>query len=86
MSTVVDDNEARKNIAANLAHLLVERRMSQCELAAATGDSTMAVSYYVRAKRLPGAAALSRLAEALGVTMESLLAAPPKKSKKRVAS
>jgi transcriptional regulator with XRE-family HTH domain len=86
MSTVTSDDEAKRNIPANLSRLLEERGMSQAELAQATGDTTMRISYYVRGERQPSAGALSRLAEALGVTMESLVAPPKNKIKNRLAS
>lgn len=84
---MVDDDDARDNIAANVGRLLKDRGMSQRALAEATGDSPMRISHYVRGAKLPGAAALSRIAEALGVTMESLVSRPPRKnSKTRLAS
>lgn len=83
---MIDDNRGKQNIAANLARLLSERGMSQRQLAVATGDSPMRISLYVNGKTQPVAAALSRIAEALGVSMESLLSDPPKKSRNRVAS
>ena len=80
------DDEAKRNIPANLLRLMEERAMSQAQLAAVTGDTTMRISYYVRGERLPGAGALARLAEAFDVTMESLIASPKKNSTKRLAS
>lgn len=90
MSTVVEDEEGKRNIAANLTRILEERGMSQRALAAATGDSPMRISHYVNGKTQPVASALSRIAEALGVTMESLVSSietsARKNSKKRLAS
>ncbi len=80
------DDDAKKNISANLGRLLQERGISQIELAHATGDTTMRISYYVRGARLPGAGALARLAEALEVSMESLIASPKKNPRRRLAS
>lgn len=80
------DDEAKRNIPENLAMLLNERGMTQAELAHATGDTTMRISYYVRGERQPSAGALSRLAKALHVSMESLVEPPKKKNRNRLAS
>lgn len=79
---MIDDEEGKKNIAKNLSKILEERGMSQRALATATGDSPMRISHYVLGKTQPVATALSRIAEALGVSMESLVYGEQKTKRK----
>ena len=71
---MITDEQAIKNLSGNLRKLLEDRRMSQADLARETGDSEMNVSRYVRGAVMPGAGALARLAEALQVPTDHLLA------------
>ena len=84
MSTVMTDEQTIKNIAENVARLLEEKGMSQAELARATKESEMNISRLVRGTNMPGAAMLSRVADALGVSVDYLISrhggGPGKKS------
>jgi len=73
MSTVLTDEQATQNLSANIQKLLADRKMSQAELARATGESEMNISRYVRGSNVPGVGALARLAEVFGVPTDFLL-------------
>ena len=79
---MLTDAEARTTIADNVRRLLAERGMNQRDLAKATGESDMRVSLLCRGERIPSAAFLARVAEALEVSADTILAPPPKKSRK----
>jgi transcriptional regulator with XRE-family HTH domain len=83
MNTVLTDNEAKSAISANVKRLLGERGMSQAELARATEESTARLSQMIHGQKLPSAAFLARIAEALAVAADDLLAIPGKKSPRR---
>lgn len=72
------DIEARANIAANLNRILADRGWSYTNLAKATGDPLMTISRLCRGQNVPGAGVLARVAEALDVSMDRLVGAPPK--------
>jgi transcriptional regulator with XRE-family HTH domain len=86
MSTVIDNDTAKRNISANVKAMLEEREMSQASLARATGDLEMTISYLVRGVQCPSAALLARVAEALGVTADALLAKPTTRARSRKAA
>jgi len=73
---------AKENISANVRRMLAERGMSTYGLAKATGEPQNTVYRIVRGDNEPGAVLLAKIAEALGCTMDDLLAFP-KKSRKR---
>ena len=79
MSTVTDD-QARKNIAANVRRLRGQR--SRYWLAKAVDGGTIQITRIERAENMPGAGLLSRLAEALEVTVDTLLSDPKKNSRR----
>ena len=79
MSTVVSNDEARENIAANITRLLDARGWNQQDLADATGESKMTISNIVRGNYLTNAGTVARIAEALDVTVDRLISAPPEK-------
>jgi len=84
MSIVISDNEAKQRIAANLRSFLDQSGWSQADLARAAKTTDMTVSYAIRGKSAPGAAILARIAEALSVTIDDLLAESPKKIRQAV--
>lgn len=90
MPTVSTDAEILQNIAANMTRILKDTGKSQGDVARAIREegevlqaARMRVSRYSRGKVMPGAGALSRIAEALGVTADALMAAPPKRRTRR---
>lgn len=83
MSTVLTDDDAKSLISANVKRLLDERDMSQAELARATGESTARISQMIHGQKLPSAAFLARIAEALEVAADELLSPPEKKPPRR---
>ena len=68
---VVSDEEALRNIARNVAHLRGKRTYS--ELSRQVGTFPANISRIEKGEHMPGAALLSRLAEALGVTADYLM-------------
>ncbi len=77
---MITDDEARENIAANVRKLRGQR--SRYWLAKTIGGGTIQITRIERAETLPGAGLLSRLAEALDVTVDTLLSRPKKNSRK----
>lgn len=75
MSSVITETEAKSAIAANVRRLLQERGLSQADLCRLTGDNAMRVSYMIRGIKEPSASFLARVAEALQVKVDDLLAA-----------
>lgn len=75
---MITDDEARQNISANVRALLYERKWKQADLCRAIGEKPMRVNYLIRGKKLPSAAFLSRVAEALDTTLDELLRQPEK--------
>lgn len=74
---MITDDRAKRNIAVNVRRLLKIAAFTQRDLAVAVGESEMAVSYLIRGERMPGAAFLARVAEALGVSADYLMSDPP---------
>lgn len=72
--TVIDDNEAKANIAANVTFLLHERDWPQRKLASITRETRMMICRICRGEHLPNAATLARIAEALHTSVDWLLA------------
>ena len=75
---MISNDDAKRFIAANVKRALAERKpdWSQSDLARATGDNVMTVSHLIRGARLPSAALLRRVAEALGVSSDDLISPP----------
>lgn len=59
--------------ADNLLHLMVDRRMSQYELADMTGLSQATISKYIRKQQMPGVKALINLAYVLNCSLDELM-------------
>lgn len=80
----VSDQEALEHIAANVLRLRGER--SQYWLAKEVGSYPANIARIEKGETMPGAGLLSRLAEALGVSVQTLLDPPPKSKGRRRAS
>ncbi|MGD9645699.1 MAG: hypothetical protein AB7U73_08300 [Pirellulales bacterium] len=64
MSTVISNEQAKRNIAAQLSALIEESDSpSLRDIAAETGESHTVIGEYVRGEKMPGVAPLARLAE-----------------------
>jgi transcriptional regulator with XRE-family HTH domain len=70
----VSDDEARDNIAANVARLRGDR--SKYWLAKQAGTHTINITRIENGDHAPGPGLLTRLAEALGVSVDTLLRKP----------
>jgi transcriptional regulator with XRE-family HTH domain len=77
MSTVISDEQARNNIAANLQRIIEERGITQTQLAAQSDQPIMTINRLVRGQNEPRIALVARVAEALDVSVDRLVAAPP---------
>ena len=77
---MIDDQQAKRNIAGNLDRLLSDRGWTQTALAKATGDDQSRISQLLRQQHMPGAGLLGRIAEAFDVSVDRLLAVPPKEN------
>ena len=73
MSNVITDEQAKTNISRNVRYALDVRGWKAVDLARATDESEMRISLLVRGKKLPTAAFLARVAEALDTTADALL-------------
>lgn len=79
---MLTDEQAKRHIAANLTRLLKERGVSQSELARRTKEARMTIWRTASGLHVPSAALLARIAEALETTLDELLEAPQKKSRR----
>lgn len=81
MQTVITVEDAKANISANIKRILEARGMSVRALAIRTGEPQNSVYRIVRGENEPGAVMLCRIAEALDVSIDRLVAFPEKLSK-----
>lgn len=73
------DPEQIQNLATNLQAAMDRLNMSQEQLEAESGVSQSVISRILHAKMQPGVTTVWRLANALGTSMDWLLASHPKK-------
>lgn len=73
MSIVIKDETAKTKLSANLVKAMERTGITQAELARRTGESNARLMYYRRGMKLPSLAVASRIAEALGCTVDDLL-------------
>jgi transcriptional regulator with XRE-family HTH domain len=88
MSTMTDE-VAKANIAANIRRLLAMRKAPENQqkwLAEESGESEMRISLYVRGERMASAGVLTRIADALGVSIDELIDDPPPQNGRRKKS
>jgi transcriptional regulator with XRE-family HTH domain len=85
MSTVLQDDDAKQNVAENLRTLMAETGVTQKEISEATEISPMSISYYLKAERMAGGGPLARLAEYFGVSVDYLLKKPTRKKSQKSA-
>lgn len=85
METVITDEKARQNIAANIRRLLEDRGWSQNELARRTGEYPTNISRVVRGVFAPQVGLFARIAEALDVSMDRLVSEPPQENSRKSA-
>ena len=88
MEAVITDAEALANISANVQRLRGDKSYSQLARECSTDDwkaYPSTIEHIDKGRHMPGAGLLKRLAEALGVSTEDLLAPPPGMARRRVA-
>lgn len=66
-------SQAMKNFGRNLYIALYDKDMSRKELSEKVGVSQQLISCYVNGDRSPSTATLIKIADALGVTVDSLV-------------
>lgn len=83
---MLTEEQAKSNLAANLAAVLREMGWTQSDLARAIQEddediqaARMRAHRYVRALCIPAATTLANMADRLGVTVDWLLSTPRKK-------
>jgi len=81
MSTVLNDDERKAVVSANLKRLVAESGLSQRELAALTGYGVMTINDAINGRKMPGGGLVANLAEALKTTADEILGTKQKKSR-----
>jgi len=76
MEAVITQEDLRPLLAANVARLRKERRLTQVQLAKKLGISEQHLNRIEQAKTSPGVELLFSLADALGVTADNLRQLP----------
>jgi transcriptional regulator with XRE-family HTH domain len=84
MSTVISDEDAKRAISVNVKRLLDERDCSAYWLMKKLGLKEGTFYPVVNGEVLPSVAVTARIAEALDVTVDDLLAIPDEKPRRRV--
>lgn len=82
MTTVINDSDAKRNIAFHVARILGQNGRSRYWLAKETGEWQTTIANVCNAKSVPGAGLLARIADALGCATDDLLKPIPKVGKK----
>ena len=82
MQTVISEQRAKLNISENLQRLMKQCGLTQMQIAAKASISQPFVHKMLHGKILPNAAALRNVADALGVSTDTLLNDPPESEKK----
>jgi len=80
----ITDEQAKRNIAANVKRLRGDRSLNW--LARQVGTCPIHITRLERASHLPTSGLLARLAGALGVTTDDLLRMPVEKKRKKQQS
>lgn len=79
---VVDDEQVKVVVSANIKALLAKRELSQAQLAALVGVAKTTINSVVKGVCVPSFGLASRIAVALGVSTDALLYAPADLGKK----
>lgn len=77
---MITDEIVKHNIGANVTRLLEARGLSARGLSREINVAPITVSLIARGRHVPGSGILARIAEALDVSMDRLVAAPPEKT------
>lgn len=81
------DQQAKLNIAANLLRLREGKSYSQLAREVSTDDEKIypaTIERIEKMRHMPGVGLLSRIAEALGVSVDTMLSAPSKSGRKKI--
>lgn len=62
-----------RSVTNNISRLLLQKKMTQKELAQASGITESAISHYVKGDRVPRGVNLRKIARALGTTADYIL-------------
>lgn len=83
----VSDDEAKLNIAANLLRLRGAKSYSQLAREVSTQEERIypaTIERIEKMRHMPGVGLLSRIAEALGVSVDTMLSEPSKSGRKKI--
>jgi transcriptional regulator with XRE-family HTH domain len=79
IETMIDEQQAVLNVADNLRRILDSRDWSQRDLARAVGEYDANISRVLHGKHAVRYTLLAKIAVALDVSMDRLVASPPEK-------
>ena len=77
---MISSDDAKRNLSANIKRLLADRGWSQTELCQRTEQAHATISRTINGLNVPSAVVLARIAEALDVSIDRLLAPPSEKT------
>jgi len=80
---VTTDDEAKANIAANLNRILAERKISQRALARLTNEPPMTINSVLNGRHIVSTGTITRIAEALDVSIDRLVGTPANEKNSR---
>lgn len=75
------DEKVKTVFAKNMSKLMADMGISQAELSRKTGESEARLSSYRNGQKIPGIGVATRIADALGTSLDILLAAKKKNKK-----
>ena len=79
---MITNDEAKRNLAANLKRLMGYRGWTQSELAREIGATRSSICSIVNGQQIPSVARVARLAEVLDTSIDLLLSPPPERKSK----
>lgn len=79
---MLNDEQAKRNIKANVKTLLAERGVNQARLAKEAEETPMMISRICKGEHVPNAATLARIAEVLRTSVDWILADHTKESRR----
>ena len=83
---MLKNDDVRKNLATNVRRLLIDRTMTQADLARKSGETENAISRVVRGCILASSGTTARIAEAFDVSIDRLVTPAPEKNFPKIAN
>ena len=85
----MSDEQTKQNIARNICRLLALRESpenTQAWLGERCGESRMRINLYARGEKMASAGVISRIAEALEVSVDELIGSPPRARRRKLSA